>query len=134
MNRCPACSTAVADNILACPACGVVLVRRNWLAVAVVLLLSMLPGLLSGSTPGAIVGLTFGSLSVLAFTRFGLLTLSTSTLIFFWLNSLPFTTNLSAWYAGISLFVMFIVTALAGYAFYTSLGGQKVFKGKLLED
>jgi hypothetical protein len=29
---------------------------------------------------------------------------------------------------------MFLVTALAGYAFYTSLGGQKVFKGKLLED
>jgi hypothetical protein len=27
-----------------------------------------------------------------------------------------------------------MVTALAVYAFYTSLGGQKVFKGNLLED
>jgi hypothetical protein len=111
-----------------------VLLRRNWLAVAVVLLLSVLPGLLSGSPSGAVVGLLIGSLLVLAFTRFGLLTLSTSTLIYFWLNSLPLTTNLSAWYAGTSFLVMFIVTALAGYAFYTSLGGQKVFKGKLLED
>jgi hypothetical protein len=29
---------------------------------------------------------------------------------------------------------MFVVTLLAGSAFYTSLGGQKVLKGKLLED
>ncbi|HEX7957800.1 MAG TPA: serine/threonine-protein kinase [Pyrinomonadaceae bacterium] len=110
------------------------LVRRNWLVGAVVLLLAVLPGILGGSPAAVVVGLTFGGLLFLAFTRFGLLTLSTSTLIFFWLNSLPFTTNLSAWYAGTSLFVMLIVTALAGCAFYTSLGGQKVFKGNLLED
>ena len=81
-----------------------------------------------------LLGLIFSGVVVLTFIRFGLLVLSASLLFYFWLNSLPFTTNLSAWYAGTSLFVVFIVTALASYAFYTSLGGQKVFEGKLLED
>jgi predicted Ser/Thr protein kinase len=110
------------------------LLRRDWLAGTVVVLISVLPGLLSTSLSVAVVGLIFGSLIVLAFIRFGLLALAASILIFFWLSSLPFTTNLSAWYAGTSLFVMFLVTALAALAFYTSLGGQKVFKGKLLEE
>ena len=79
-------------------------------------------------------GLILGSLIVLAFTRFGLLTVAVSVVIWFWLLPLAFTTNLSAWYASTQFLVMFMVTAFAGYAFYTSLGGQKVFKGKLLED
>ncbi|MEK6286879.1 MAG: hypothetical protein AABO57_14160 [Acidobacteriota bacterium] len=79
-------------------------------------------------------GFIFVSLLVLVFIRFGQLALAASALIFFWLNSLPLTTNFWAWYAGTSLFVVFLVTALAALAFYTSLGGQKVFKGKLLEE
>jgi hypothetical protein len=27
-----------------------------------------------------------------------------------------------------------VIVALAGYTFYTSLGGQKLFEGKLLEE
>jgi hypothetical protein len=111
-----------------------VLLRRDWLAAAVAVLIIGLPAFLSAAPSTAIVNLIFVSLVVLAFIRFGLLTLAASCFIFFWLESLPFTTNLSAWYAGTSLFVMFVVTALAGSAFYTSLGGQKVFEGKLLED
>jgi hypothetical protein len=109
------------------------LLRRDWLAGAVVVLFFGLPFFLSDSMSDNLLGLIFSSLVVLTFIRFGLLALSASLLFYFWLNSLPFTTNLSAWYAGTSLFVVFIVTALAGYAFYTSLGGQKVFEGKLLE-
>ena len=111
-----------------------VLLRRDWIAGAVVVVMCVLPGLLSTSLSVAAVGLTFGSLIVLTFIRFGLLALAVSLMIFFWLNSLPFTTNLSAWYAGTSLFGMSLVTALAGYAFHTSLGGKSVFEGKLLED
>jgi hypothetical protein len=110
------------------------LLRRDWLAGAVVVLLPLIPALLSGSMTAVGVSLIFSSLIVLAFIRFGQLTLASSILIFFWLNNLPFTTNFSAWYVSTSLFEMFLVTALASYAFYTSLGGQKVFKGKLLED
>ncbi len=109
------------------------LLRRDWLAGAVVVLIFGLPRLLT-SPSSAVLQVILFSLVVLAFIRFGQLALAASFSIFFSLNSLPFTTNLSAWYAGTLLFVMFLVTALAGYAFYTSLGGQRVFKGKLLEE
>jgi serine/threonine-protein kinase len=46
----------------------------------------------------------------------------------------PLTFNFSAWYASGGLFAMAVLLALAIYAFYTSLGGQKVFTGKLLEE
>ncbi|MEK6409642.1 MAG: protein kinase [Acidobacteriota bacterium] len=110
-----------------------VLLRRDWLAGAIVVLIFGLTFFLGDSPSYAVLGVMLLGLIVLAFIRFGLLTLFASLLIVFWLNSLAFTTNLSAWYAGNSLFVMFLVTALAGYAFYTSLGGQKLFKGNLLE-
>ncbi len=109
------------------------LLRRDWLAGAVVVLIFGL-FVLDSSLLINLLGLILGSLIVLVFIRFGLLALAASLLFYFWLNSLPFTTNLSAWYAGTSLFVMCLVTALAALAFYTSLGGQQVFKGKLLEE
>ena len=110
------------------------MLRRDWLPAAVVILMLALPKLLSGSLPGAIGGLVWGSLIVLAFFRFGLLTVAASFVISFWLNGLLFMTNLSAWYASTQFPGMFIVTALAAFAFYTSPGGQQVFKGNLLED
>jgi hypothetical protein len=111
------------------------LLRRDWLAGSIPFLLVGFLAFLVGSSPVVVVvALVIVGLLVLAFTRFGLLAMAASTLVFFWLNDLPFTTNFSAWYAGISLFEMFLVTAFAVYAFYTSLGGQRVFKGNLLED
>jgi hypothetical protein len=44
------------------------------------------------------------------------------------------TTHLSASYAGHVSLVITVVLALDIYAFYTSLGGQKVFAGKLLDE
>ncbi len=110
------------------------LLRRDWLAALVAIAILATPAALSGAVPALVSTLVLGGLLVLAFTRFGLLNLFVSILIFFWLNGLPFTTNLSAWYAFASLSVMLLILALAGFAFYTSLGGQKVFKGNLLED
>jgi Protein kinase domain len=110
------------------------LLRRDWLAAVIAIMILATPSALSGSVPSTVSTLILGALLVLAFTRFGLLNLFVSLFIFFWLNGLPFTTNLSAWYAFASLSVMFLIFALAGFAFYTSLGGQKVFQGKLLEE
>jgi hypothetical protein len=50
------------------------------------------------------------------------------------LNHFPVTLNFSVWYAGIGMAPLIAVLALALFAFYTSLGGQKVFQGSLLED
>ncbi len=47
---------------------------------------------------------------------------------------LPVTLDYAVWYAGSSLFAMLMMLALGVYGFHTSLGGQKVFAGKLLEE
>jgi hypothetical protein len=44
------------------------------------------------------------------------------------------TTNTAVWYFGSSLIIACLIIALAIYAFYAALGGQKVFTGKLLEE
>jgi hypothetical protein len=41
---------------------------------------------------------------------------------------------LPAWYAGTSLFGTLVVIVLAGYAFYISLGGQKLSIRNPLDD
>jgi uncharacterized membrane protein len=46
----------------------------------------------------------------------------------------PITTKLSAWWAADFIPVLIIYAALVIYAFYTSLAGQRLFRGKLLED
>ena len=53
---------------------------------------------------------------------------------YLFLTGFPLTLNFSAWYAGIGLIGPLAVLVLGGFAFHTSLGGQKVFEGKLLED
>ncbi|HEX4951616.1 MAG TPA: hypothetical protein VFZ34_33470 [Blastocatellia bacterium] len=67
-------------------------------------------------------------------SRFGLLSLVAALWAGSVLRWFPVTTNFSAWYTGTGLFVAGVLLALAGFAFYTSLGGQKVFSGKLLEE
>jgi len=52
----------------------------------------------------------------------------------YFLRAFPLTLNFAAWYAGSGMTALLAVLALAGYAFYTSLGGQKVFEKKLLEE
>jgi len=46
----------------------------------------------------------------------------------------PLTTDLAAWYAEGALFALTVAGALALYGFHTSLAGQPLFRGKLLED
>ena len=66
--------------------------------------------------------------------RFGLLTLVANFVFWYVLTNSPLTTQESAWYAGISLAGILLIAALALYAFYTSLGGQPVFGGAVLEE
>jgi hypothetical protein len=49
------------------------------------------------------------------------------------LQDCPLTTQMSSWYASISLAGILLIAAIAFYGFYISLGGQKVFTGNLLE-
>ncbi|MEK6286875.1 MAG: serine/threonine-protein kinase [Acidobacteriota bacterium] len=113
-----------------------VLTRRQWLAVGIWVLIAVVLKVLGSSNPmiAVVFACLIPALDLIALLRFGLVTFAISQFVYLLLFSVPITTDFSAWYAGSSLFTLLAVLALAGYAFYTSLGGQKVFEGKLLEE
>jgi hypothetical protein len=114
-----------------------VLTRRQWLAVCIFVLINVVVDVSESSNPMISVSFAFllEALTVVALLRFGLVTLATGIFVTeILVNQLPITTDFSAWYAGSSLAMLLFVLAIAGYGFHTSLGGQKVFEGKLLED
>jgi serine/threonine-protein kinase len=111
-----------------------VFLRKQWAAVAVVLLISALLSAASGDPVFMVVFPVWAGLAVFLLIRFGLLTMVANSLIFWLLTTLPLTSQVSAWYAGIGLAGILLMAAMVLYGFYTSLGGQKVFGGKLLED
>jgi len=109
------------------------LVRNNWLAVCLFVLF-----LVSGAYTGnwqvtVMLGFEIG-LFAMAMMRYGLVTFASTSFSAYTLITFPVTLNPSVWYAGIGLAPLFAVLALAVFAFYTSLGGQKVFQGGMLED
>src|SRR5207253_3941544 len=107
------------------------LLRREWLAVGVVWLvttiISTLPSdyfvldfIFSGILSAAI---------LFVLLRYGLL----STIIMYFFITLsvwyPFTTDFSAWYAPNALIALSLGIALVVYGFYISLAGQPIFRG-----
>jgi serine/threonine-protein kinase len=113
-----------------------VVVRRERLAFGILWLLLTLVGTLLSETPLQLILLTaLGAfLPVFVLYRYGLLA-AVATFFFAHLNLYyPITTELNAWYATDFTIALVICLALAVYAFYISLGGQKVFSGKMLEE
>jgi len=113
-----------------------VVVRRERLAFGILWLLLTVVGTLLGQTPVQLILITaLGTfLPVFVLYRYGLLA-AVATFFFAHLNLYyPITTELNAWYATDFTIALVICLALAVYAFYISLGGQKVFSGKMLED
>ncbi|MBC8031149.1 MAG: serine/threonine protein kinase [Pyrinomonadaceae bacterium] len=113
-----------------------VVMRRERLAFGMLWALLTLLGTLLGQTPLQLLPLTaLGAfLPVYVLYRFGLLA---SVATFFFVNlsiHFPITTELTKWYATDFTIALGICVALVVYAFYISLGGQKVFSGKLLEE
>jgi hypothetical protein len=114
-----------------------ILVRRKWLAaVAAWVILAAVLSLAFGdvafiSRPFA---LTSALINIVCLYRYGLLAMVANGFIFHAWVFLPLTTELSAWWAADFIPVLIIYAALVIYAFYTSLAGQPLFRGKLLED
>jgi hypothetical protein len=104
-----------------------ILTRRQWLSTSLFVLLYVTSVLPAISDP--LVAVLFRGPML-----FGFLTVAVATFVNGILYGSPITTDFSAWYTGNGLLALFAVMALAIYAFYTSLGGQKVFAGKLLEE
>ncbi|MDT4898124.1 MAG: eukaryotic-like serine/threonine-protein kinase [Acidobacteriota bacterium] len=114
-----------------------IILRRKWLAAAATwLVLASLLVLAHSETPlvSRLFGLTGALIFVGGLYRYGLLALIVGGFIFHSWVFFPITTKLSAWWAADFIPVLIIYVALVVYAFYTSLAGQPLFRGKLLED
>ncbi|MEA2204051.1 MAG: eukaryotic-like serine/threonine-protein kinase [Blastocatellia bacterium] len=114
----------------------VLVVRSERLAlVGLWLLTSVLATLVSQSSLMMIPFTAFAAfLSLFTLKRYGLLALA-SALFFAHLQVFyPMTTELTSWYAINFVAGLVFAVLLAGYGFYTSLGGQALLSGKLLED
>jgi serine/threonine-protein kinase len=114
------------------------LFRREWLGVTVGTLIWIAFFFSSEISYTHWIGLVCIALAVIAFVfcaeNFGPVALMSALMVFHLWVFYPITTELTAWYASSFVFCTVILLALAVYAFYISLGGQKVFKGRLLQE
>jgi hypothetical protein len=109
------------------------LARRDWLAV-VLFVIVLVPGSYTGNWQVSAMSILANGLFAVAMTRYGLVASTFASFASNALSRFPVTLNFSVWYAGIGLVPLVAVLAPAVFAFYTSLGGQKVFQSSLLED
>jgi hypothetical protein len=113
------------------------LLRRNWLGITVAWLLFagfFLVRSIDLGIAGALFTLVAPTIIVLVVVRFGLLAFMVVMLFPHLRNFFPVTTDISVWYAGNFIVALILLLGLAVWAFYTSLGGQKVLSGKLLQE
>ena len=73
------------------------------------------------------------TLTAAALERFGLIVLAVAIFTANVLLSLPYSLDFSNWYAAHTASIVVGFIALAAWAFYTSLGGQKMWKDDLFE-
>ena len=112
-----------------------VLLRRDWIALALALVLwtfNTLPPYVF--FPNLLISALLAGASLFVLFRYGLLAITSFWLFGAILVGFPITTNLSAWYSGMGLAGLALLLGLVLYAFHTSLGGQPLFGGASLED
>ena len=71
---------------------------------------------------------------ILLLYRYGLLALSAALFFVHLFVFYPVTSDFRAWYASDFVIGAVLCVALAAFACYTSMAGQSIFSGKLLED
>jgi Protein kinase domain len=114
----------------------VTIVRNEWVSVGllwivVVLLNTLVSG--NGLKLLPLSGLS-AVVSIVLLYRYGLLALATAVFVMHLWVFYPITTELHAWYAFDFVVGGLLCVGLATWAFYTSLAGQKLFAGNLLDD
>jgi hypothetical protein len=112
-----------------------VLLRNKWLAAAVFVGIWVLYKSFGAEhlpLHVATMTLVYGS-AAFAMVRFGLITLISGFFITDVLLNLPMTADLSSWFIGAAIFTYVSVFALALWAFFTALAGQKLWKEELFD-
>jgi len=114
----------------------VTIVRNEWLSVGLLWIVVVLLNTLVSGNGLKLLPLTGLSavISIVLLYRYGLLALTTAVFVMHLWVFFPITTELSAWYAFDFVVGALLCVGLASWAFYTSLAGQKLFTGNLLDD
>ncbi len=114
-----------------------VILRREWLAALVLWLFTLVVELLAFALSGPpfawVASILIATILVIVTARFGLLATIAFQLTFF-LTFYPLTMNFSAWYIESAILPLLLILSITIYGFYTSLGGERMFKGSLLAD
>jgi len=112
-----------------------VVLRNRWLAMLGFVAIFATRNTLGGDHPQymAAVWLVVFSIAAYAVTRFGLITLAVAIFTANIVLNMPYTLDFSNWYAPAVFGVLLSFVAIAGWGFYTSLGGQRLWKEDLFE-
>lgn len=112
-----------------------VVLRKQWLAVVCFIGIFTAMKTLASDHPQIVwlVWLLVYALAAVALARFGLIVLAAAIFTANTLLNLPYSLDFSTWYAPHAAAMLAGCLALAAWGFYTSLGGQKVWKDELFE-
>jgi hypothetical protein len=112
-----------------------VLVRNQWLAAALFVAIFTTPRLLASHhlLTDTLVWVTIYGIAAIAVVRFGLIVLGVAAFMANVVLNLPYSLDFSNWYTIHCVFVLLAFAAVASWGFYTSLGGQPLWKDELLE-
>jgi eukaryotic-like serine/threonine-protein kinase len=112
-----------------------VVLRNRWLAMFGFVAIFATQNTLQNDHPQymAPVWLVVFSIAAFAVTRFGLITLAVAIFTANVLLNLPYTLDFSNWYAPAVFAVLLSYVVIAGWGFYTSLAGQRLWKDELFE-
>jgi hypothetical protein len=112
-----------------------VILRNKWLALACFVGIFATLNTLRSDHPQIVwpVWLIVYTLAGTAITRFGLVVLAAAIFTANVLLNLPYSLDFSTWYAAHAAIVVAGFVAIAAWGFYTSLGGQKMWKDDIFE-
>jgi serine/threonine-protein kinase len=112
-----------------------VILRNKWLALVCFVGFFTVLNTIQGDHPQIMwpVWLLVYLVAAGAVTRFGLIVLAVGLFTADVLLNLPYSLDFSTWYAAHAAIVLAGFVALAAWGFYTSLGGQKVWKDEIFE-
>jgi Protein kinase domain len=112
-----------------------VVLRRPWLATLAFIALFATSRILGNEYSIVQIPTSIAIFAIIAFAvvRFGLVALAAGLFTADLVIGAPMAGSFSSWYASATIFVFLSVLALAGWAFYTSLGGRPLWSGELFD-
>jgi len=112
------------------------LLRRPWAAVLTIIVIGILPEAIDPETHWftLVIGAAWISILLFAVVRLGLVAGVATVAVGQLFLASPITTDLGAWYAGATIAILVVIAAMAGYGFFTALGGRSPFGEGLLRE